>query len=92
MQLLSAFAIFFIIWWTVLFAVLPTGVRSQHEDEEAVLGTERGAPTSAGMRRKLVITTIIASVLFAAFYFLTVTLGYGIHSFPQFVPDFGAGR
>ena len=34
MPVTTAVAIFFLIWWVVLFAVLPLGVRSQHEDGE----------------------------------------------------------
>ena len=88
MQLLSAFAIFFVIWWTVLFAVLPFGVRSQREAEEVTMGTEPGAPSNSRMSKKLAITTVISSIIFAAFYLLTVVLGFGIADFPQFVPDF----
>ncbi|HWT31144.1 MAG TPA: DUF1467 family protein, partial [Propylenella sp.] len=43
MNLLSSAAIFFVIWWVVLFAVLPFGVRSQHEMNDVTLGTEHGA-------------------------------------------------
>ncbi|MDZ7822670.1 MAG: DUF1467 family protein [Ahrensia sp.] len=89
MQWLSAFAIFFIIWWTVLFTVLPIGVRSQREDNDIILGTESGAPTRANMRKKLLITTIIASIVFAVFYYVTIVLGFGIADLPSFVPDFG---
>jgi predicted secreted protein len=88
MQLLSAFAIFFIIWWTVLFTVLPFGVRSQVEAEDTILGTERGAPSNSRMKFKLLITTGIAIIIFAIFYYLTIVLGFGINDFPQFVPDF----
>lgn len=88
MQLLSAFAIFFVIWWTVLFAVLPFGVRSQRETEDVTLGTEPGAPSDSRMVFKIVATTAIASIIFAVFYYLTVVLGFGIADFPQFVPDF----
>ena len=28
----TAFAIYFVLWWIVLFLTLPFGVRSQHED------------------------------------------------------------
>lgn len=89
MQLISAFAIFFIIWWTVLFAVLPIGVRSQREAEDVTLGTEPGAPSNSRMAFKLAVTTGIAGIIFAAFYYLTVVLGFGIADFPQFVPVFG---
>lgn len=89
MQLLSAFAIFFIIWWTVLFAILPIGVRSQRESDDITLGTEPGAPADSRMMFKLVLTTAIASVLFAIFYYVTVVLGFGIADLPEFVPQFG---
>ena len=61
-------AIYFIIWWVVLFAVLPWGVRSQEESGEISAGTDPGAPASARMLRKLVWTTLVASVIFGAFY------------------------
>ena len=28
----TGFAIYFVLWWVVLFLTLPFGVRSQHED------------------------------------------------------------
>jgi predicted secreted protein len=63
------FAIFFLIWWVVLFAVLPWGVRSQHEGGEVVVpGTDPGAPIIPKLGRKLAWTTLVAGVLFAAFY------------------------
>jgi predicted secreted protein len=40
MPLTTALAIFFLIWWVVLFAVLPFGVRSQHEEGEMPAGTD----------------------------------------------------
>ena len=40
----TAAAIYFIIWWTVLFAVLPFGVRSQGESGTVIPGTDPGAP------------------------------------------------
>lgn len=88
MQLLSAFAIFFIIWWTVLFTVLPIGVRSQAEDEDTILGTERGAPSNSRMKFKLLITTAISIVIFSVFYYLVIVRGFGIDDLPQFVPDY----
>jgi hypothetical protein len=39
MPITTAVAIFFLIWWVVLFAVLPWGIRSQHEGGEIVPGT-----------------------------------------------------
>ncbi|MFC5504720.1 MULTISPECIES: DUF1467 family protein [Hyphomicrobiales] len=64
MTFASAFAVYFVIWWTVLFAVLPFGIRSQVESGEVVEGTEPGAPALPGLMRKAVITTLIAAVVF----------------------------
>ncbi|MBN9586280.1 MAG: hypothetical protein BGN84_04495 [Afipia sp. 62-7] len=60
----TAFAIYFVLWWVVLFAVLPFGVRSQIEDGEAAEGTDPGAPTLPRMGRKLLWTTLVSAVLF----------------------------
>lgn len=86
MQPLSAFAIYFIIWWFVLFLVLPFGIRSQVEEGERALGTERGAPVQARMVRKALITTLVSAVLFAVFYYVTIVLGYGVDDLPHIIP------
>ena len=67
MALSTAIAIYFILWWTVLFAVLPWGVRSQEESGATSPGTDPGAPVMARLGRKLVWTTIATSVVFALF-------------------------
>lgn len=64
----TGLAIFFLIWWVVLFAVLPWGVHSQHEGGEVVPGTDPGAPVIPKLGRKLAWTTLVAGVVFAAFY------------------------
>jgi predicted secreted protein len=69
MSLASALAIYFIIWWLALFLVLPFGIRNAHESGEAVEeGNEPGAPVNPRLVRKAAITTILATVIFAAFY------------------------
>jgi predicted secreted protein len=63
-SLSTAFAIYFVLWWIVLFTTLPFGVRSQHEDGESIAGTDPGAPVLARMGRKLLWTTLISGVIF----------------------------
>jgi predicted secreted protein len=65
LSLTTAIAIFFILWWTVLFAILPWGIRSQQEAGTVAPGTDPGAPTIAGMGKKLLWTTVVSSVVFA---------------------------
>ena len=62
----TAFAIYFVIWWITLFLTLPFGVRSQHEDGEGPPGTDPGAPIATLMGRKLIWTTVISAIIFAA--------------------------
>ncbi len=61
----TGFAIYFVMWWIVLFLTLPFGIRSQHEDGESSPGTDPGAPVASNMGRKLIWTTVISAVLFA---------------------------
>lgn len=69
MKGLGALAVYFVIWWTVLFAVLPFGVKSASEaGEEVADGHEPGAPVRHGMMRKILITTVIAAIVFAGVY------------------------
>ena len=65
MAVSTAIAIYFLIWWIVLFAVLPWGVRSQ--GEEGVPGTDPGAPRVPHLPAKLAWTTAIATLVFAIF-------------------------
>jgi predicted secreted protein len=67
----SAIALFFIIWWLVLFAVLPLGVRNPHEaGEDAPAGSDPGAPVKPMLARKLLITTAVAFPVTALALFL----------------------
>ena len=60
----TAIAIYFLVWWIVLFAVLPWGVRNQEESGEVSPGTDPGAPAVHKVWMKLVWTTVIASIVF----------------------------
>ena len=72
MPLATAIAVFFLIWWIVLFAVLPWGVHRQDEDGEIAPGTDPGAPALPNLRRKLLWTTLASFVIFAGCYVVAV--------------------
>jgi predicted secreted protein len=71
----TALAIYFVIWWITLFLTLPFGVRSQHEGGGVAEGTDPGAPILARMGRKLIWTTAMSAVFFAAGMF-AYRMGY----------------
>lgn len=76
-------AIYFIVWWTVIFAVLPFGVRSQHEDGVVEDGTEPGAPRRPLLLRKALTTTVIAAVIVGLFAWSVETGRLTLDMFPM---------
>ena len=57
-------ALFFVIWWILLFAVLPFGIRSQAETGEVAAGTDPGAPATPALRETAIWTTLLAAAVF----------------------------
>ena len=69
MALTSIFAIYFILWWVVLFTVLPWGNQSLHEaSREVQQGHASSAPIKPNLARKFIATTLISGVIFAIGY------------------------
>jgi predicted secreted protein len=59
--------VYLVIWWTILFTVLPLGVRRV---ENPGRGQDPGAPARPQILRKAIITSLVAAVLWLGFYFL----------------------
>ncbi len=59
----TACVLYALIWWTVLFAVLPLGTRPV-ADADADTGW-RGVPDRPRLGRKLVVTTLVSLVFWA---------------------------
>ncbi len=60
--------LYVLIWWTVLFAVLPFGTRPI-SDADAATGW-RGVPERPLLLRKMIATTLVAAVMWAGAYAL----------------------
>ncbi|MER2534658.1 MAG: DUF1467 family protein [Rhizobiaceae bacterium] len=88
MTWISIAAMSFVIWWLVLFAVLPFGLRTQDDDEDVTLGTVSSAPRGPHMQRAMLWTTVITALVILALYGITRGLGLGIDDIPRIVPDF----
>lgn len=65
MSIALSVALYVVIWWTLLFAVLPFGVRTQGEEGVVVPGTPESAPVEPRLLRVAVINTLITTVVFA---------------------------
>lgn len=64
MDWFTALVVFVMVWWTVLFAVLPFWTRPQPGADKAT--GWRGLPDNPLIGRKLLVTTAISLVLWAA--------------------------
>jgi predicted secreted protein len=65
MTVTGALALYFVVWWTALFAVLPFGVRSQADAGDVTVGSDPGAPALPALNEKAIWTTILAGLVFA---------------------------
>lgn len=63
MTITGAIVLFTVFWFLALYMILPLFVRSQEEAGEVEPGTSAGAPDEAMMKKKLIWTTIAASVM-----------------------------
>ncbi len=73
MPIPTAIALYFVIWWISLFAVLPLGTRPM-ADADPQTGW-RGAPERPQLLRKMLLNTLVAGVIWLAI-FLTVQSGW----------------
>lgn len=60
MSIFTGVIVYLLIFWTVLFTVLPWGNRAPDQHQEGTMG---GAPANPRIRQKFIITAIISTVL-----------------------------
>ena len=59
-EFLKGFLIYVIIWWIVIFTILPIGIKKDNNIEK---GHAEGAPKNPLIIKKFIITTLIAFLL-----------------------------
>lgn len=69
MNWFSGFVTFVLIWWLVLFMVLPWGIKTVGHDD-VMRGHDAGAPQQSRIGLKLAVTTVVTAVLWVAVYFI----------------------
>lgn len=67
MTLAYAVFIYLLIWWVMLFAILPIGVTRNEEDGK---GYDRGAPKFPNLKKKLIINTVVSGIILAIIWIL----------------------
>jgi predicted secreted protein len=59
---ITMFAIYIVVWWVVLFTVLPLGTSSETH-EPPTDGSQWGAPRTPDLKRKFITTTWVSFLL-----------------------------
>jgi predicted secreted protein len=78
MSWLGGIFVFLMIWWVVIFAVLPFGVR---RDETPESGNDPGAPQNPMLWRKMAVATVISGIIWGIVYW---AVQQGFFNFRQF--------
>jgi predicted secreted protein len=85
MNWFTGIVLFVCIWWTALFAVLPIGTKPAI-NADATSGW-RGAPERPRILRKVIVTTIVACVLWTGSYILiqsdVISFRHGVFAEPE---------
>jgi predicted secreted protein len=74
MKWYTALSVYSVIWWLVLFMVLPWGNRGISA-EDVAKGHAAGAPERPRILIKFAVTTLLSGVVFAVFYWVQAS-GY----------------
>jgi predicted secreted protein len=69
MTFVSGTMVFFVIWWIVLFMVLPFGI---HIEENPRKGFAPSAPKNPNLRKKFFITTVLTAFIWGIIQFVMV--------------------
>ncbi len=84
MGVVSGIVVFLMIWWVVLFAVLPWGVRPS---AEPLIGNTQSAPDVPRLGKKFLITTLISLLLWLVVYGLIASNVISFYDMAQDMAD-----
>ncbi|MBN9245376.1 MAG: DUF1467 family protein [Mesorhizobium sp.] len=85
---ISMVAVYFVVWWITLFAILPFSFQAQDEQEEVVPGTHSSAPKKPRLLYIVVWTSIWAIIVLGTYYAVTAWLGFSVDDLPQILPEY----
>ena len=68
MGIVGGIVVFVMVWWVILFAVLPWG--GNHPPEQVEKGHATSAPDNPRMKQKFIATTIISVIVWIIIYLI----------------------
>lgn len=81
MAITSALVLYAVLWFLTLFVVLPIRLKSQQDMGEVVPGTPGSAPANPQLKKRALIVTVIAAVLWAIIFTIIVTDAITVRDF-----------
>ncbi len=67
MNIVTGILVYIVLWWLVLFTVLPWGIKVSENPET---GFATSAPENPKLWRKFIITTVLAAIAWGCTYLL----------------------
>ncbi len=61
-----------VLWFLVLFVLLPIGQKSQADVGQVTLGTPAGAPPEPKLKKKLIWATLIAALIWGVIAYVII--------------------
>lgn len=80
MSITGSIIIFVLIWWIAFFSILPIDV--DRNTKEKVEGADLGAPENPKLIKKIVLTTLITSIIFVG---ITLLVKYDYFNLRNFL-------
>ena len=81
MEVVTVFAMYFVLRWVLLFVTLPFGIHTQDEAGEVTLGTTSSAPAKPWLLRKMLVNTVFTTIVFVLLWVAVNKFGFGLDTF-----------
>ncbi len=91
MNVVTGLVLYAIIWFMTLFVILPIRMQSQDEAGARVAGTHGSAPANPHLRKRFLVTTAVAAVVWAVIAAIIITGAITIEDIDLF-SYFGMGE
>ncbi|MEX0279723.1 MAG: DUF1467 family protein [Arenibacterium sp.] len=84
MGIVSGLVLYLVIWFLTFFVVLPIRTKTQGDVGEIVPGTHAGAPAEHNLKKKALVTSIAALVIWAIVAYIILSGVISVRDFDWF--------
>lgn len=82
----TGIAIYFIIWWVMIFITLPFRMTSQIEAGEVVEGSDPAAPAQPQLLKRMILNSLLSLLVFGVFWLIFYYFEFSVDDLPEAVP------